>query len=239
MKVNAKLLHIPPYISTTWDQIRALSLREQILVVSLKDGSDVQIPNLMPELINAIYAAHEEYLEAKQNRLEQGHAPIAFPSGLMAQNPEKALFRFGIENLEGMQMAMQHNPAQSNGPNLPEDVVNKLSMIGKIIPPEEMQGMPKPEPHCNCLYCQITRAIRGEPAETHALQQAEEVVSEEEIKDEDLKFQDWEIIPSGEKLYTVTNKLDQHESYTVYLGEPVGCTCGKQGCEHILAVLKS
>ena len=43
----------------------------------------------------------------------------------------------------------------------------------------------------------------------------------------------------NDKLFTVINKLDQQEKYNVFLGEPVGCTCGKQGCEHMLAVLKS
>ena len=48
-----------------------------------------------------------------------------------------------------------------------------------------------------------------------------------------------EITQTGDKLFTVVNKLDPQENYHVYLGHPVGCTCGKQGCEHILVVLKS
>ena len=62
---------------------------------------------------------------------------------------------------------------------------------------------------------------------------------EEIVSDEDLKFKTWDIVQTGEKLYDVTNPLDTKEQYHVYLGEPVGCTCGEQYCEHIRAVLSS
>ena len=45
-------------------------------------------------------------------------------------------------------------------------------------------------------------------------------------------------IQTDEKMFTVTNRLDKNEKFNVYLGKPIGCTCGKEGCEHILAVLR-
>jgi hypothetical protein len=61
----------------------------------------------------------------------------------------------------------------------------------------------------------------------------------EEISDDDLKFRDWEIAQTEANLYSVTNPLDPSEHYSVFLGEPLGCTCGSKNCEHIKAVLKS
>ncbi len=89
------------------------------------------------------------------------------------------------------------------------------------------EAFPKPEPHCNCPHCQIARAMHG----------IEKQELEEPVSDEDLKFRDWEIKQTGEKLYSVTNPIDPSEQYTVFLGEPVGCTCGHSHCEHIKSVL--
>lgn len=244
MKVNAKILHIPPYISTTWDNVRTLTTRDSLLLISMRDGSEIQIPNLIPEIINAVYAAHGEYLEQRQNRQVQGQSQMMFLQGMQPSpgaNTENPMVRFDLDGLEGVHMAMQHNPAQANGPDLPMEILSKISAIGKILLPDEMQGLQKPEPHCNCVYCQIARAMTGDtrhPLPTKADEIAA-LVEEEEVTEADLQFQEWEITSTSDKMYTVTNKLDRHEVYTVYLGEPVGCTCGKTGCEHVLAVLKS
>ena len=63
--------------------------------------------------------------------------------------------------------------------------------------------------------------------------------TEEKIDDLDLVFRDWEIKELSNNLYTVTNPLDLNEHYNVFLGEPIGCTCGHKNCEHIKAVLQS
>jgi len=77
----------------------------------------------------------------------------------------------------------------------------------------------------------MVRALHDEPS-----QQGE---GEEEVSDEDLTFQDWEVKQEGDKLYLVTNPLDRDERYRVFLGKPLGCTCGKTNCEHIRMVLSS
>ena len=157
---------------------------------------------------------------------------------------DQSIFRFqgaNVENMETFGSSLLHNSAQANMPNLPEEVLNKIAAIAKIIAPGDIQNMPKPEPHCNCPHCQIARAIHSQSPEeiveatpSILVQKEEEVISEQE-----LTFQQWEITQTDNKLYSVANRLDLLEKYNVYLGEPVGCTCGISGCEHILAVLKS
>ena len=60
-----------------------------------------------------------------------------------------------------------------------------------------------------------------------------------EITPEELQFKDWEIAQKDGKLYHVINPLDKNEYYDVFLGDPIGCTCGNKNCEHIRAVLST
>lgn len=263
MKINEKMLSIPPYISTSWSGISAIHTKGNTLLINLVEGDTISIPDLKPEIIDLIFKVHARYLE------QWGEGGEAF-SFLQQQNseelPEKGQsfrqeeigipFKIGFGAFDNMGMAMQHNPEQSQMPDLPKDVLNKISSIARIVaPPDEAAAIPKAEPHCNCIYCQIARAIedgmnnsidisasgsvagKGFKGQTHST--SEKVLLEEEVKDEELQFQQWEIIKDGEKLYTVINRLDKNEKYSVFLGNPVGCTCGKNGCEHLLAILRS
>lgn len=239
MKISPKMLHIPPYISASWDTIRALFVREHLLIIQLNDGLLINVPNLDQGVIDAIFTAHAEFLETQnqqvQSRPKEQH-PTHFFQGPSGEPMQTTSFQFAISNLDSLNSALQHNPAQSNMPALPDEILKKISAIAKIVAPEEIQNLPMPESNCNCMHCQIARAIHQQnesgqksPSDTH----------EEVIADEELKFQDWEITSSGEKLYTVVSKLNREEKYLVYLGEPFGCTCGMQNCEHIIAVLRS
>jgi hypothetical protein len=102
----------------------------------------------------------------------------------------------------------------------------------KIIASEDALQMLKSESHCNCIHCQIAKSFN------QSSQHPEQHI-DEDITEDDLRFQQWDITQTGDKMFTVVNRLDNREKYNVYLGQPVGCTCGKTGCEHILAVLKS
>lgn len=146
---------------------------------------------------------------------------------------------FGFGTFDSLGSALHHNENQSDIPNLPKEILSKISAIAKIVAPEDGQALPKPEPHCNCTHCQIARAVHEGFAETSDVSIRGLAQPEEVIKDTDLNFQQWDIQQIEEKLFSVTHKLDANEKYRVYLGHPVGCTCGKEGCEHILAVLKS
>jgi len=124
---------------------------------------------------------------------------------------------------------MQHNKEQANAPDLPPELLTKIAGITKIIGMEDPSAMPSPEPNCNCFHCQIARAMRGKKKEDE----------EEIVTDADLQFRTWEIEHKEKNLYLVTNPLDDKEHYNVFLGDPIGCTCGEKNCEHIRAVLQS
>lgn len=236
MKINKKLLSIPPYISTSWDHIRSLRINHSSLIISLTDGTQVEIPDLKPEIIEAVFLGHASFLDSPQEKKSPIKSLFSPDPNSMEAEGEMP-FRLGFGTFDALGSALQHNPAHANSPDLPKEMLNKIAAIAKIVAPDNSIEIPKAEPKCNCVHCQIARAIFQGVFGTHE-QNAEEV-EEEIISAEDLKFQQWDIEQTGDKLYTVINRLDTKEKYSVYLGHPVGCTCGKEGCEHILAVLKS
>lgn len=235
MKINSKILNIPPFISTSWDKIASLHMKGPTLAVVLSSGETILVPGLAPSTVELIFAAHANYLEteeAKPQMPQQMQSGNLFMQAFAGGEEGDLPVRFGFSSLDGMGGALQHDPSQSEAPPLPDEVLSKIAAISKIVASDESVTFPKAHPGCNCMHCQICRAIDGETADA-----AIEV--EPEVLPEELRFQDWEIAQVGDKLYEVVNPLDRQEKYNVYLGDPVGCTCGNPGCEHILAVLKS
>lgn len=247
MKINSRIFSLPPYISTSWNNVVALHVKSNSLVVSLVDGDIIEIPGLQSELIDIIFAAHAAFMEYDIAR-EHGNHPSSpasnkistLLSSLASSDAtgagENSAFRVGFSALDGFGSILQHNPAQANAPEIPKEILHKIGAIGKIVAPDDPAALPKAEPHCNCMYCQIARAITQEIPETEAEKKEQNDLP---VSEEDLKFCQWDISQTSDKLFTVTNRLDMLEKYNVYLGEPVGCTCGKSGCEHLLAVLQS
>ena len=221
MKITHKILNIPPYISTSWENIKLLALDGPNLVIVLQNESRVIIPNIEKNTLTAIFDAHAKSLEEKANR-----GKIDFSFGLpMPGGP--------LAGLETLPNAMQHNPAQANMPDLPEEVLSKISALSKVMNLNDPSALPAPEANCNCMYCQLARALRGldKNKKTKEL--------EEEVTEEDLKFRSWDIKQTADKQYIVSNPFNKDEKYTVFLGDPIGCTCGSDKCVHIQAVLKS
>ncbi len=260
MKFSEKYLSIPPYISTSWNNVKALQMSGNLLVITLSDDSQVHVPDMDFEELEKAFEAHGSYLESQNYQEElphqshqshqshqnqQEHADNALGDTLTGHNPGMPFNFGGMQGVEGLGAAMQHNIEHANAPDLPQEILQKIASIATIIAPEDMNEVPQPEPHCNCPHCQIARAINeglGNTVRPFSGSGEEEVLIEEEgveVSDEELSFQQWAIEQAGEQLFTVSNKLDAEEKYSVFLGEPVGCTCGKQGCEHILAVLHS
>lgn len=245
MKITKKIISIPPYISATWAQVASLYLEDapaaqgKILVIMMQDDKRIDIPHLSESDLSLIFAAHAEAMEEEKESKEmiRGNIGSLFSGSGMPFLNEQVIgipLRLGSGgSLEGLSAALQHNEAQSNLPDLPEDILTKIAGIARIVAGEEsLSTLPKAEINCNCFHCQVARAIERGAGENEA-------VAEEEVTDEDLRFRLWDIAQSGEKLYKVTNPLDSDEQYSVYLGEPVGCTCGHSHCEHIKAVLNS
>lgn len=253
MKITPKILSIPPHLSVAWSQIRALYTKEGVLTVSLTDGTAIPLPSLSSEERETLFQAHSAFGgESVAKTASASGQPTslqfiqAHPLGSQPQGKDSSelsangTVRFGFENLEPFQSAMQHNPALAHIQNMPKEILDKIAGVAKVLAPGEISDMPKAEPHCNCPHCQIARAIHGEtakPADLEVTIQDEQ--KEELVTDDELKFSEWDISQFDEHQYVVTNRLDTNEQYRVFLGEPVGCTCGKSGCDHILAVLKS
>lgn len=244
MKINHKILSIPPYISTSWKNVLSIHVTQQeqnlLLSIILLNGSVIEISQLEQPVIDAIFAAHEKFLEQDQtsptpknfppsitNNTNQSTAPSNAPSVIGFP------IKFGIEGMDNFGPLLQHNSEAASSPDLPKEVLEKIAGLSKIVGFESGDSLPKPEPHCNCMHCQILRAIHN----TEALPSVEN--EEELVTESDLKFRDWDIEQTSEKLYLVKNPLNSEEHYNVYLGQPLGCTCGENSCEHIRAVLNS
>lgn len=249
-KITDKVISIPPYISTCWSQIKALSINQnRALLISLVDGTTVEIPQLSEDEVRLIFHYHSDYLEKKV-------LPISTPAAatrtdlsqlnqLIGQGDGTIRLAFG-SSIDGIEHMMQHNPQHANEPDLPKEILQKISAVVKIIFPVDELSLQPAEFGCNCFYCQIVRALHGQSLHGQSLHeqpvhgQLPLTHNEElEVADEELHFQQWIITQSDEKLFLVINPLDEQEKYNVFLGDPVGCTCGVRGCEHVLAVLKS
>jgi hypothetical protein len=228
MKITSTVLSIPPYLSTTWKNISSLHVKEEkgalTLVVILQNRTQIEVPKLQKTTIDAIFEAHARYAETAdreskifQNPLNPVEGPFNFSLPLKSNGP-----------IDSLGVAMQHNEEQADLPPLPPDVLNKITAIARAFGLDDASALPKAEANCNCVYCQVARALRGE-----------ETLPQEEVTEEDLKFRNWEITQAADKLYTVTNPLDANEYYSVFLGDPLGCTCGQKNCEHIGAVLNT
>ena len=221
MKISAQILSIPPYLSTSWKNVSSIHANPDgekfKLIVILHNGIQVVIPSLDQATVDRIFDAHVRYSSLSEMPQLPPNS-ISIPIG--ANNEEGG----GVDMLNS---TSQHNPALANSPEMSKELLEKITGIAKVLGLGDPAQFPKPEPHCNCPFCQIARAFHGGEN------------GEEEVSDKDLTFRTWDIQQTGEKLYNVTNPLDEKERYSVFLGDPLGCTCGQKNCEHIRAVLKS
>ena len=242
IKITDQIVFIPPYISTTWEAIASLHMDKETLIICLKDGKEIAIPNLNPTLIEKIFSSHVAYLEKAETELQhQKEQPLPPRIAEMEHLLNQPFVKMSMGALEGIGQALQHNPQHKNLPPINDDVANKISALANAMSPDDIDALPDPETGCNCLYCQITRILKhGAPLKEnlpdHPMIGGHE---DESVTDEDLRFEQWIVEPMGEKVYLVTNKLDTNESYRVWLGDTIGCTCGKPNCEHIVAVLRA
>jgi len=231
MKITNKILSIPPHISTSWNEVSSLSYDEKskTLTVNLKDKSQSLVPHLSKEDANKVFEAHQQFLENPSSNLTSPNTPPKGPFGPVG-------FSLPLSEdggaIEGLGAAMQHNPDQKDGPDLPAEMLAKISTVAKALGLDKIENLPEPEPHCNCFHCQMARAM-------HKKSHIEEENEADAVSDDELKFRTWDIEQKTDKLYIVTNPLDKKEKYNVFLGHPIGCTCGHNNCEHIKAVLNS
>ncbi len=221
MKITSTILSIPPYLSTSWQQIASIETEfrgpSPILIIHLQDGIKKEIPNLDGATISQIFDTHAQYLDSSS------HMPTEIPPFTLS------LLKEG-ESISSFEDTLQHNSAQANIPNLPRPILEKIFEIAKVFGLEDTSVLPNPEQGCNCPHCQLVRLMKGEEPKPQ---------EEEKVTDADLHFADWNIKQIDDKLYEVANPLDPNEHYQVFLGTPLGCTCGGSTCEHIQAVLRT
>ena len=231
MKINEKILSIPPFISTGWQNIVSLHDSNGKLMITLKEGHSISISDLPQEIIKDVFKFHTLHLD-QENTVNNMLSKKLPPFGpVSAGNVQFPILGFN----DGLGNAMQHNPAQADAPDIPLPILQKIGAIAKIVAPETTSELPQAEPGCNCMHCQIARTINN----SIELEEATSFIKHEEaVQEKELSFQQWEVRSETDKMYSVINKLDAIERYNVYL-DPIGCTCGNHGCEHIIAVLKS
>lgn len=247
MKITSSILSIPPYISTSWKNVASLHLKPSELplhdlVITLTNLSTVIIPYLDPKTIDEIFKAHASFLDQEAHKLKTKSQELSSLPPFPFPNPSSASLSFGIPmKLKDMDMLssfggmVQHNPEQANFPPLPEEILTKIQSVSKMVGlDKQLEQIPKAEPHCQCPYCQIARALHGEPVDT-----PKEVLEEAIVSDAELSFREWDLKEIDKNLYEVKNPLDDNEKFQVFLGTPIGCTCGSKNCEHIKAVLNS
>lgn len=233
MKIDDKIISIPPFLSTTWENVASIRVEDGVLLISLIEDRVISIPELSGSAIEEVFAAHLASVEREEQQNRQVSKLEALALNQYPENMMGFPIRLGPGGLEGFGSMMQHNPMQASMPELPKDVLNKISLIAKALGLDEGAQIPKAEPSCNCMHCQVARAV------AEGLGFSEELDVDEEVSEEDLRFKEWDIEKTKENLYKVKNPLDAEETYNVFLGSPVGCTCGKSDCEHIKAVLRS
>ena len=249
MKITKKLISIPPYLSTSWANIVSLSVKDKKdLIVCLKDGAKVTVPDLKEAQIENIFSMHLQVLEDEKGKDTAKISPSRDQSGLLSKigqmiqvDKNMGILPFNIEMEAGaspleISSMLNHDPTQANMEPLPDEVIDRIGMIGKMLGLEDLNIDIPVHSNCNCLYCQISRAINQQEDKESI---SEEIIKEEEVSEDDLRFKEWHIEETGENLYRVTNPLNDNEYYNVFLGKPIGCTCGNKNCEHIKAVLQS
>ncbi len=109
MKINAKILNIPPYISTSWEHVVSIQLEKTSgnLIIQLRNGSPISIPGLRGDIIEEVFNAHSEFLEHPSSLTSGGGLGIVMPSQVM------------IEGLGPLPTVLQHTPEAKDTPPLP------------------------------------------------------------------------------------------------------------------------
>jgi hypothetical protein len=239
MKINSQILSLPPYISTSWKHVTGIFVQGSKLFIELSSGATVTIENLSANVIETIFNEHSKHLESNHDNSSSSSPHNSFnPFVSAAGDSPIQLGISSLDNLGNAMQHMQHNPAFADAPDLPSEMLEKISAITRIIAPDETINLPEAQHKCNCPHCQIARAIGG-IKNIKSEQQEENEDSEKIVTPDELVFNQWDIQQTGPQLFQVINRLDTNEVYQVYLGDPIGCTCGHPGCEHIPAVLKS
>lgn len=243
MRINNKILSIPPYISTSWKQIASLKAekKEGILQlhITLQDGSYTLIPQIESPIVDAIFSSHAKYLESETPQEKQPPVPFFFETQRLSSSallePPFPLPFPGFKNLTSL---LQHDSERSLEVNFPKEMLDKIENLTRAMGIEDLRLLPKEEPHCNCPHCQIARSMK-KAFEDNIETEESGIDLDEEVTEQDLLFKSWHIYPLENQNYKVVHPDNKDELYHVSLGSPLSCSCGSNQCEHIRSVLSS
>lgn len=241
MKITDKILSIPPYLSTSWLNVSALymeghpELQVPTLVICLKDGQKIHLPELEIELLEMIFDNHTRFLAREKPKggisILQLPAKVSLSSWMSDYLTSLPLRSVG--DPEDLSLFMKHNPEINGVIPIPDEILKRVMVISKtIMRPQDREALPVPEENCQCPHCLIAQAIRK------GFEQNEDHI-DEEITEEDLRLGSWLIKAEADHQFQVSNSLDPAETFTVSLRGPVNCSCGEEHCEHIKVVLRS
>src|ERR1700722_19429502 len=105
MKINEKILSLPPYISTSWKNIVSLQVENKpsglVLAIELVTGSRIEVPHLDRPTLEKIFVAHAQFLEHESGQ-KKAPQSFAFP------------FPMNLPGLDGLNGILQHNLEQAN-----------------------------------------------------------------------------------------------------------------------------
>lgn len=233
MKITESYIHIPPYISTAWNEVRAVWKENDAVFLLLFGKQAIKISGLSEEQEEMIFSFHGKHLVASQeSRIPQLSKELSLPAHFLGGMAPLGM-QLGIAGQGGVHNILQHNLTMANFPDLPLELLQRIAKVASALS-QGMEGMEvsEDEPHCNCPHCQLARVMR------ESAQSCEEPPSESK-EEEEVFVSDWRIQNKEKDVYEVAHRLHLEEAYLVHLGDPLGCTCGKSGCEHLLAVLRS
>lgn len=249
MKINQRVLHIPPYISCKWSEIASIGVEniegKDLLHVQLLSGARATVPNLNQDEIDLIFKMHVHHLEevADEEERFKNVKEIPFFSNLFQAPPMDANvatsfgapISFHLDANDPSSLFQGHNPQFSNSPPLPKEILDKITLIAKAIGGEMIKEV-EPVELCNCFFCQIARALKNERIEErkpHVPKNLPKDLLRGGIDPE------WMVDEVGPNMFKVISREEPGMVYQVYLGHPIGCSCGSNRCQHIIAALKT
>jgi len=229
MAVTKRMLHLPPYISTSWENVIALHMEQDedsddpLLVVTLSGGVQICIPDLREEMVQDLFALHAQILT--MSGAEASEEALKFTGDFhFARNP--------WEPREVLQMLMRHQPSLRDEPPMPQAIINKLQSIGQLLDRDILKRLKPPLEGCNCPFCQVHRAVLTDLYD-------DEVTAEElpTAPPEEVHSGEWVIQSEDQSTFTVFAEHAPQTRFRVCLSDTISCTCGLPNCDHVKAVL--
>lgn len=228
MKINKNMLSIPPYITTTWDNItcvQACVVQDEFvdIKICLADGEKVEVPHVPEKIFNKIRDEYEKFIESSSINTPADLGGIASGIADIFQGANRELPAIGRgENVGVIGFPVSGHPRQHHeAPVLGKEA---LRQITKTLGEKAFEG--EYITKCNCIYCQSCRFVQDK--------------KNKESGEKPLEFSDaWLVEEVGTDKFIVRDKMKESNVFTVYLKPKIICSCGSNVCEHIKATLFS